>query len=187
MDWSLASLKEKLIKTGANVVSHGRYVAFQMAEVTISRRIRDSAAHRGTAAAATISASASRFDGHEFKGNRREERVRMPGKTARSDPRPSSRKVVSGSRNLYLPGGALRNVWKPGHTENKDMSECTAHIARSWCAIVAHSNESGSTITPPNSSANACAVSASAKRQQTISRSPSRRPRPLRGLMPSRV
>ena len=32
-DWSLTSLKEKLIKIGAKVVSHGRYVAFQMAEV----------------------------------------------------------------------------------------------------------------------------------------------------------
>ena len=32
-DWSLTSLKEKLIKTGAKVVSHGRYVALQMAEV----------------------------------------------------------------------------------------------------------------------------------------------------------
>src|SRR5437763_12510508 len=32
-DWSLTTLKEKLIKIGAKVVSHGRYVAFQMAEV----------------------------------------------------------------------------------------------------------------------------------------------------------
>ncbi len=31
------SLKEKLIKIGAKVVGHGRYVAFQMAEVAISR------------------------------------------------------------------------------------------------------------------------------------------------------
>jgi Transposase DDE domain group 1 len=36
-DWSLTSLKEKLIKIGAKVVIHGRYVAFQMAEVAISR------------------------------------------------------------------------------------------------------------------------------------------------------
>jgi hypothetical protein len=35
-DWSLTSLKEKLIKIGAKVVSHGRYVVFQMAEVAIS-------------------------------------------------------------------------------------------------------------------------------------------------------
>jgi len=28
-DWSLTSLKDKLIKIGAKVVSHGRYVAFQ--------------------------------------------------------------------------------------------------------------------------------------------------------------
>jgi Transposase DDE domain group 1 len=34
-DWSLTSLKEKLIKIGAKVVSYGRYVAFQMAEVAI--------------------------------------------------------------------------------------------------------------------------------------------------------
>ena len=38
-DWSLTSLKEKLIKTGAKVVSHGRYVVFQMAEVAIARQM----------------------------------------------------------------------------------------------------------------------------------------------------
>ncbi len=36
-DWSLTSLTEKLIKIGAKLVSHGRYVAFQMAEVAVSR------------------------------------------------------------------------------------------------------------------------------------------------------
>ncbi len=38
-DWSLTSLREKLIKIGAKVVSHGRYVAFQMAEVAIPRQL----------------------------------------------------------------------------------------------------------------------------------------------------
>ena len=38
-DWSLTSLKEKLIKTGAKVISHGRYIAFQMAEVAIPRQL----------------------------------------------------------------------------------------------------------------------------------------------------
>src|ERR1700726_3511848 len=38
-DWSLTSLKNKLIKIGAKVVSHGRYVAFQMAEVAIPRQM----------------------------------------------------------------------------------------------------------------------------------------------------
>jgi hypothetical protein len=37
--WSLTSLREKLIKIGAKVVSHGRYIAFQMAEVAIPRRL----------------------------------------------------------------------------------------------------------------------------------------------------
>jgi hypothetical protein len=38
-EWSLTSLREKLIKIGAKVVSHGRYVTFQMAEVAIPRDI----------------------------------------------------------------------------------------------------------------------------------------------------
>jgi len=37
--WLLTSLREKLIKIGAKVVSHGRYVAFQMAEVAVPRQI----------------------------------------------------------------------------------------------------------------------------------------------------
>jgi len=37
-DWSMTTLKEKLIKIGAKVVSRGRYVAFQMAEVGAPRR-----------------------------------------------------------------------------------------------------------------------------------------------------
>jgi Transposase DDE domain group 1 len=38
-DWSLTTLKERLIKIGAKVVSHGRYIAFQMAEVAIPRHM----------------------------------------------------------------------------------------------------------------------------------------------------
>src|SRR5207253_5535859 len=38
-DWSLTSMREKLIKIGAKVVSHGRYVTFQMAEVAVSRQM----------------------------------------------------------------------------------------------------------------------------------------------------
>jgi hypothetical protein len=38
-DWSLTTLKDKLIKIGAKVVSHGRYVIFQMAEVAIARQM----------------------------------------------------------------------------------------------------------------------------------------------------
>jgi len=38
-DWSLTTLKEKLIKIGAKVVGHARYVAFQMAEVAIPRNL----------------------------------------------------------------------------------------------------------------------------------------------------
>jgi len=37
--WSLTSLRENLIKIGAKVVSHGRYITFQMAEVAVSRQM----------------------------------------------------------------------------------------------------------------------------------------------------
>jgi Transposase DDE domain group 1 len=37
--WSLTSLQEKLIKIAAKVVSHGRYVMFQMAEVAVPRQM----------------------------------------------------------------------------------------------------------------------------------------------------
>ncbi len=33
--WSLATLREKLVKIGAKVVAHGRYVTFQLAEVAV--------------------------------------------------------------------------------------------------------------------------------------------------------
>ncbi len=35
--WSLTPLREKLVKIGAKVVSHGRYVTFQLAEVMVPR------------------------------------------------------------------------------------------------------------------------------------------------------
>jgi hypothetical protein len=37
--WSMTTLREKLIKIGAKVVTHARYVTFQMAEVAISRQL----------------------------------------------------------------------------------------------------------------------------------------------------
>jgi hypothetical protein len=37
--WSLRTLREKLIKIGAKVVRHSRYVVFQMAEVVVSRTL----------------------------------------------------------------------------------------------------------------------------------------------------
>jgi hypothetical protein len=35
--WSLTSVREKLVKIGAKLVFHGRYMTFQMAEVAVSR------------------------------------------------------------------------------------------------------------------------------------------------------
>ncbi len=55
-EWSLTSMKERLIKIGAKVVSHGRYVAFQMAEVAVPRHLFADifSADRRTAAAAGL-------------------------------------------------------------------------------------------------------------------------------------
>jgi len=38
-DWSLRTLQVKLIKIGAKVVKHARYVIFQMSEVLVSKRL----------------------------------------------------------------------------------------------------------------------------------------------------
>ena len=35
----MTTLREKLIKIGANVVGHARYVAFQMAEVAVPKNL----------------------------------------------------------------------------------------------------------------------------------------------------
>jgi hypothetical protein len=37
--WSLTSLREKLVKIGAKVVSHGRCVTFQMADLAVPRQM----------------------------------------------------------------------------------------------------------------------------------------------------
>ncbi len=37
--WSLTTIREKLIKIGAKVVRHGRYMTFQMSEVAVSRAL----------------------------------------------------------------------------------------------------------------------------------------------------
>ena len=37
--WSLTSLCERLIKTGARLVRHGRYALFQLAEAAVPRAV----------------------------------------------------------------------------------------------------------------------------------------------------
>ena len=37
--WSLTTLREKLVKGGAKVVRHGRYVTFQLVEVAVPRAL----------------------------------------------------------------------------------------------------------------------------------------------------
>jgi len=37
--WSLTALREKLIKVGAKVVTHARYVIFEMPEVAVPKQL----------------------------------------------------------------------------------------------------------------------------------------------------
>ena len=37
--WSLSTLRERLVKIGARIVRHGRYVVFQLAEVAVPRAL----------------------------------------------------------------------------------------------------------------------------------------------------
>ena len=37
--WSLTTLREKLVKIGARIERHGRYVVFQLAEVAVTRAL----------------------------------------------------------------------------------------------------------------------------------------------------
>src|SRR5215472_11062609 len=61
--WSLTSLREKLIKIGAKVVSHGRYLTFQMAEVAAPRQIvrQHPGANRSAAGTARAGMSGGRI------------------------------------------------------------------------------------------------------------------------------
>ena len=68
--WSLTSLREKLIKIGAKVVSHGRYVTFQMAEVAVPRQMfaRNPVADRPAAGAASAGMTGDRSDATDDDG-----------------------------------------------------------------------------------------------------------------------
>jgi hypothetical protein len=37
--WSLTTLRERLVKIGARIVRHGRYLVFQLAEVAVPRAV----------------------------------------------------------------------------------------------------------------------------------------------------
>ena len=37
--WTLTALRERLVKVGARIVRHGRYIVFQLAEVAVPRAL----------------------------------------------------------------------------------------------------------------------------------------------------
>ena len=67
--WSLTTLREKLIKIGARIVRHGRYVVFQLAEAGTVRR--DPAPDRSAAAALTTAPGMSIARNDRWRPSRR--------------------------------------------------------------------------------------------------------------------
>ena len=59
--WSLTNLREKLIKIGARIVRHGRYVVFQLAEVAVPHAVRRDPAPDRPAAAKPAAAPSMRI------------------------------------------------------------------------------------------------------------------------------
>jgi len=77
------------------VVSHGRYVVFQMAEVAIPRQMFQEILR--LIAELRPQPPPEAFDYHAFKRNRQQECVQMPVKIARSTP-PT---IVRGCRSCW--------------------------------------------------------------------------------------
>jgi DDE family transposase len=101
-DWSLTTLKDKLIKIGAKVVSHGRYVIFQMAEVAIARQMFQEILRLIAELRPQPPPARETFDVMAFMSNRQKECVQMPGKMARSDPRPGVRVIRGAGSSQHL-------------------------------------------------------------------------------------
>jgi hypothetical protein len=114
-DWSLTSLKDKLIKNRREGGEPRPLCGLGGGRHRTANVPGDSAAHRGTAAAATTSASA-RFDSHAFKSNRRNECVGMPRKTVRSGSQTLlGRSGMSGTIHPLASGlpGSSENAYHP--------------------------------------------------------------------------
>ena len=103
--WSLTSLREKLIKIGAKIVRHGRYVTFQMAEVVIPRDLF--ARHPAPYRPAQTAASPGISDGTPFSRRRRQDRCARIGPDRRQQchsapPKPPIGPQSSGSARRWL-------------------------------------------------------------------------------------
>ena len=134
-NWSLTTLKEKLIKIGAKVVSHGRYIAFQMAEVATPRKMFEEILYLiAELRPKPPPALASTADGHAFRSTRWEDWAQMQSKTRNLGPenatpgsewRPpaSNRSAPSGKLGRLLPSAPNSGfIWESGSTPFRIVS-----------------------------------------------------------------
>jgi hypothetical protein len=118
-DWSLSSLKEKLIKIGAKVISHGRIIAFQMAEVAIPRHMFQEILQLIAEAAADAAARAGMSRPMVMRSRETDRRnaPRCRGKTDTSAPRTPPWARIAGDRSptgLVLPASRETATIRPG-------------------------------------------------------------------------
>ena len=119
------------IKIGAKVVSHGRYVIFQMAEVAIPQQMfQEICGASRNCGRSHHQRQHETFDSHAFKSNRQKEYVRMPRKTARSGSQtplgrsgmlgaihPLASALPASSENAYHPRQFRIDLGNPGWME----------------------------------------------------------------------
>jgi hypothetical protein len=106
-DWPLTSLKEKLIKTGAKIVSHGRYVAFQMAEVDIPRT---GGPARGCASRNAETSVIKTHVSRGFSWNARPNALRYRCNGWRPQLRDQPQDVGKETRRIYKPRRGLNDI-----------------------------------------------------------------------------
>jgi hypothetical protein len=132
--WSLTSLREKLIKIGAKVVSHGRYVTFQLAEVAVSPQMFADilsliARLRAPPAPGMRAQRRSNRTGDDAKA------VPCTGKTARFSASPQSNRPVrsppaDAKRDLPLPTRSRRLSLSHDHAESGECRRITLRPRR---------------------------------------------------------
>ena len=81
--WSLTTLREKLVKIGARIVRHGRYVVFQLAEVAVPGYCSPRSC---AGSAGCVGHPCRRHDGRQPDDGcgRRESHAPEPGRTSRN-------------------------------------------------------------------------------------------------------
>lgn len=114
--WTLMTLREKLVKIGARIVRYGRYVVFQLAEVAVPRALfaGDVAPDRASARVARAGGGLTRANREAAGAERRTMRRRLVGPAGRPQVDPRSGFPPSTPASLSLTNDFSRSAVEPG-------------------------------------------------------------------------